>query len=309
MNVKEQYPKDFQEFLVFFKDENACWDYIIDVRWPEGYVCSNCQSTKYWLTSKHKIHCSNCEKEMSIISGTIFQETKKPLLLWFHIMWWVVAQKTGASANNLMDFMGFGSYETAWLWLHKLRRAMVRENREKLSGSVEVDETYIGGEETGTGRQGRGAEDKTLVIVATECNGKQIGSVRFKIIEDASKGNLIAFINDNIAHGSTILTDGWSGYAELSKKTEYKHEVKVIAGSGLQAHELLPHVHMVDSLVKRWINGTHQGKISPKHLEYYLDEFAFRFNRKLSTNRGKLFYRLMQQAVTTQPTTYDEIIK
>jgi len=309
MKLEEKYPKDFQEFLALFSDENACWHYLIDTRWPEGYVCSQCQSRKYWLTAKHKIHCSDCGKEFSITSGTIFQESKKPLLLWFHIMWWVVAQKTGTSAYNLKDFMGFGSYETAWVWLHKLRRAMVREGREKLSGIVEVDETYIGGEEIGTGKQGRGAEEKSLVVVATECIGKQIGRVRFKIILDASKESLLPFIEENVEYGSTVITDGWSSYTSLSQNKEYEHIKKVISGSGKQAHELLPHVHMVDSLIKRWINGTHQGKISPKHLEYYLDEFAFRFNRKLSTHRGMLFYRLMQQALTTLPMTYNDIIK
>ncbi len=309
MEPEDKYPKDFQEFLARFPDENACWHYLIDTRWPKGYICSQCHSKKYWLTAKHKIHCSDCETEFSITSGTIFQASKKSLLLWFHIMWWIVAQKTGAGAYNLKDFMGFGSYETAWLWLHKLRRAMGREGREKLTGTVEVDETYIGGEEIGTGKQGRGAGGKSLVVVATECVGKQIGRVRFKIIPDATKENLLQFIEENVEHGSTLVTDGWSGYAFLSKSKEYEHIAKVVSGSGKQAHDLLPHVHMVDSLVKRWINGTHQGKISPKHLEYYLDEFSFRFNRKLSTHRGLLFYRLMQQAVTTTPVTYMEIIK
>lgn len=224
-------------------------------------------------------------------------------------MWWVVAQKTGASAHNLKDFMGFGSYETAWLWLHKLRRAMVRASREKLSGVVEVDETYIGGEEIGTGKKGRGADEKCLVVVAAECIGKQIGRVRFKIIPDASGESLISFIKDNVEPESTVITDGWSGYASLSQNKDYKHVEKVISGSGKQAHELLPHVHMVDSLIKRWINGTHQGKISTKHLAYYLDEFAFRFNRKLSKHRGKLFFRLMQQAVSNLPSTYKDIVQ
>ena len=309
MKAEENYPKDFQEFLTQFPDEKSCWQYLIEIRWPDGYVCSHCKSTKYWLTSKHKIHCSGCEKEFSITSGTIFQESKKPLLLWFHIMWWVVAQKTGASAYNLMDFMGFGSYETAWAWLHKLRRAMIRDGREKLSGTVEVDETYIGGKEIGTGKQGRGAEEKCLVVVATECIGKKIGRVRFRIISDASKESLLPFIESNVEHNSTVITDGWSGYASLSKSKDYQHIEKSISGSGKQAHELLPQVHMVDSLVKRWINGTHQGKISHKYLEYYLDEFAFRFNRKVSTHRGKLFYRLMQQAVTTLSFTYKDIME
>ena len=303
MKTEEKYPNDFQEFLSQFPDEKSCWLYLIDIRWPEGYVCLYCQSTKYWLTSKHKIHCSQCEKEFSITSGTIFQDTKKPLLLWFHIMWWVVAQKTGVSATNMTCFMGFGSDETSWHWLHKLRRAMVRQGREKLSGVIEVDEAYIGGKEIGSGKQGRGADDKCLVVVATECIGRKIGRVRFKIISDASTENLLPFVEDNIERGSEVITDGWPAYSFLSKNKDYIHKEKVISGSGQEAHELLPHIHLVISLLKRWIKGTHQGKMSQKYLEYYLDEFAFRFNRKMSTYRGKLFFRLMQQAVTTPPIT------
>jgi transposase-like protein len=304
----EKYPKNFQEFLEEFKDEESCRKYLYDIRWPDGFHCPKCSGTKYWLTSENMIHCSQCGHQSSLTAGTIFHGTRKPLQLWFHIMWWVVAQKTGASAYNLMDFMGFGSYETAWTWLHKLRRAMVRQGREKLSGMVEVDATYIGGEEVGTGRTGRGADEKCLVVVATECIGKQIGRVRFKIIPDASAGNLLPFIEDNIEYGSIVITDGWSGYKSLQDNENYTHEVKTITGSGKEAHELLPHVHLVDSLVKRWINGTHQSKISAKHLEYYLDEFAFRFNRKMSSYRGKLFYRLIQQAVETQPQSYNTLI-
>ena len=261
------------------------------------------------MTKQRLIHCSSCGYQASITGGTIFHGTRKPLLLWFHIMWWVAAQKTGASAYNLMDFMGFGSYETAWAWLQKLRRAMVRPGRDKLTGIVEVDETYIGGMEIGKGKKGRGAVTKTLVVVATECVGKQIGRVRFKCIPDSTSDNLIGFIEDNVEPGSKIITDGWTGYKPLSKLDKYVHEVKVISGSGQMAHELLPHVHMVDSLVKRWLNGTHQGKVSPKHLPHYLDEFAFRFNRKLSTYRGKLFYRLVQQAVDTPPVPFNDLIK
>ena len=158
---------------------------------------------------------------------------------------------------------------------------MVRTSREKLTGIIEVDETFIWGKEKGEGTQSRGAETKSLVVVATECIGKQIGRVRFKIISEASPEELSLFIHETIEPESTILTDGWSGYTFLSKSKNYKHEVKTISGSGKQAHELLTHVHMVDSLVKRWINGTHQGNVSPKHLSFYLDEFAFRFNRKL----------------------------
>lgn len=309
MNENEKYPKDFQEFLAQFRNEDDCWNYIFDIRWPNGFVCPKCANSQYWLTEHKLIHCSQCGTQTSVTGGTIFHGTRKPLLLWFHIMWWVVAQKTGASASNLADFMGFGSYETAWTWLQKLRRAMVRPNRDKLTGIVEVDETYIGGKEIGNGNKGRGAETKTLVVVATECKGKQIGRVRFQCIPEATSKHLITFIKSNIEQGSTVITDGWKGYTALTESAEYTHEVKTIMGSGKEAHELLPHVHMVDSLVKRWINGTHQGKISPKHLAFYLDEFAFRFNRKMSNYRGKLFYRLIQQAVDTAPVTYNDITK
>jgi len=310
----ENYPKDFQEFLKIFKDEDACRNYLFEMRWPDGFVCPKCANrTKYWLTERNAIHCSDCGHQTSFTSGTLFQDTKKPLLLWFHIIWWVVAQKTGVSANNMKDFMGFGSYVTVWTWLHKLRRAMVRPGRDMLSGIVEVDETFIGGIEAGTGKQGRGSETKTLVVVATECIGKQIGRVRFRCIDSASADNLIPFIEDNITQGSIVITDGWASYKPLPLKKDgemggYIHEIKTITGSGKKANELLPHVHMVDSLIKRWLNGTHQGKVSPKYLPYYLDEFAFRFNRKMSTYRGKLFYRLIQQAVEIEPVLYNKII-
>ncbi|GHT78461.1 hypothetical protein FACS189464_1930 [Bacteroidia bacterium] len=186
---------------------------------------------------------------------------------------------------------------------------MVRPGRDKLSGIVEVDETFVGGMDIGTGKQGRGAETKTLVVVATECIGKQIGRVRFRCIKEATSEKLILFIQDNIAQGSTIVTDGWTGYKPLQNDENYLHDVKTISGSGKEAHELLPHVHMVDSLLKRWLNGTYQGKVSPKYLPYYLDEFAFRFNRKMSTFRGKLFYRLMQQSVEVEPIGLNDIVE
>jgi transposase-like protein/Zn ribbon nucleic-acid-binding protein len=309
----EDYPKDFQEFIDRFKTNDDCWEYLFKIRWINGYTCPKCRNAKYYLNNRKLAECKNCGHQTSVTAGTIFHGSRKSLLLWFHVMWWVAAQKTGVSASNFKDFMGFGSYETAWAWLHKLRRTMIRPGRELLSGEVEVDETFIGGKETGekedgTNKTGRGSSEKSLVVVATECHGKQIGRVRFKCIDSASGNNLVKFIEDNIEHGSTVITDGWKGYDSLANKSEYKHVRKPVSGSGQEAHELLPHVHMVDSLLKRWMNGTHQGRISQKHLGFYLDEYAFRFNRKLSTHRGKVFYRLVQQSVITGPAPLKDLM-
>jgi len=304
--MEELYPKNHPEFVKLFCNEEDCWEYLYKIRWPEGFVCPICNHGKGWRKRRNLIECSSCHHEASITSGTIFHGSRKPLLLWFNVIWQFVSQKTGASATNLKDSMGFGSYQTTWCWLHKLRRAMVRPGRDKLCGEVEVDETVIGG--VRPGKRGRGAYGKTLVVVATECLGKKCGRVRFQCIPEASELYLLPFISNFIEPGSKIITDGWLGYNGVGK-LGYEHEVRVIKGSGQQAHDLLPHVHLVDSLVKRWINGTHQGNIDPYHLPFYLDEFAFRFNRRLSSHRGKLFFRLIQQALATSPHPYKEIIK
>jgi transposase-like protein len=301
----EDYPKNFWEFVTRFQREEDCIDYIIKLRWPNGFICPVCRGSKAWKTSRNLIHCVQCGHQTSITAGTLFHNTRKPLRLWFHVMWWVMSQKTGASAKNLKDTMGFGSYETAWTWLHKLRRAMICPGREQLHKSVEVDETYIGGEEEGT--KGRKIVDKVLVAIAVEVQGRKIGRVRFRCIPNASADNLVPFVQDYVEPGSIVITDGWKGYSPLKNKG-YLHEVRKISGSGESASALLPHVHLVVSLLKRWLMGTHQGAVSPEHLPYYLDEYAFRFNRRLSTHRGKLFYRLMQQAVVMEATPLKKII-
>jgi transposase-like protein len=305
VDTEAKYPKDFQEFLEQFKSEDACRNYLFEMRWKEGFVCPKCKNdVKYWLTAKNMIHCGVCGYQASLTAGTIFHGTRKPLLLWFHIMWWVAAQKTGVSASNMMDFMGFGSYKTVWIWLQKLRRAMLRPGRDKLFGIVEVDETNIGGMDAGTGKQ----IAKTQVIIATECKGKKIGRVRFRCVKEATPDNIAPFLNENIKHGSVVITSGRDEYAFMRESPLYKHQIKNSSRGERESQELLPHVHLVDSLVKRWLQGTHQGKVSSKYLPYYLDEFAFRFNKKISTNRGWLFYMLIRQAIDIGPIGRNEII-
>jgi len=302
--MEEDFAATLPEFDKRFSTETACREYLIKLRWPQGFVCPRCQARETWLNARALLVCRKCQVQVSITAGTIFQDTRKPLMLWFRAIWWVTSQKNGASALGIQRILGFGSYETAWTWLHKLRRAMIRPDRERLAGRVEVDETFIGGLEEG--RRGRGIERKALVIIAAQEDGAAIGRIRLKRISNASRKELHDFIRDTIDPGSVVRTDGWSAYGAMKN---YQHELVVVRTHKENAITLLPRVHRVASLLKRWILGTHQGSISSAHLEYYLDEFTFRFNHRHSASRGKLFFRLMQNAVVTSPAPYNSIIK
>jgi transposase-like protein len=220
-------------------------------------------------------------------------------------MWWLTTQKNGASALGLQRVLGLKSYETAWTWLHKLRRAMVRPGRDLLTGRVEVDECYVGGLEEGL--PGRLNLKKALIVVAAQEDGPRIGRIRMRQIVDASAESLVPFVQDSVEPGSVIHTDGWLGYLPLESKG-YQHDVTFLRGKKKTPSELMPRVHRVISLLKRWLMGTHQGAVSHKHLDYYLDEFTFRFNRRRSKSRGKLFFRLAQQAVAVEPFPLDRIL-
>lgn len=304
MAVDEDYPHNLIEFEEQFSTEEACRDYLVKLRWPDGFACPRCQARPHWVSKRKLLVCSNCEYQMSVTAGTVFQDTHKPLTLWFRAMWWVTTQKNGASALGLQRELGLKTYWTAWTWLHKLRRAMVRPGRDRLSGAVEVDETYWGGEEEGV--VGRLTHEKTLIIVAAQEDGRRIGRIRMRRIPDVTRATLHGFISDVIEPGSVVRTDGYNSYEKLDG---YRHQPVSVRGSGQEAHALLPRVHRVISLLKRWLLGTHQGAIHPAHLDYYLDEFTFRFNRRRSASRGKLFYRLLQQAVQIPPAPYETLIK
>ena len=224
--------------------------------------------------------------------------------IWFKTIWWLTGQKNGASSIGLARMLEIGCYPTAWAMLHKLRRAMVTPGRNLLSGTVEVDETYIGGKKSG--KRGRGATGKALVFIGVEVNESRIGRIRLQRISDASAPSLEDAIEKNVNNGSTIQTDGWTGYINLDSHG-YKHEV--VRKDADMGDNLLPSCHRVASLLKRWLLGTHQGAVRHKYLDYYLDEFTFRFNRRTSKHRGKLFMRLLENAVKINPVTIRKIIK
>lgn len=298
----EQYPKTLLEFEKQFASEEACQEYIYQLRWPEGFKCPRCNHQKAWAMRRKNWWCSHCKFQVSITAGTIFQNSRIPLQIWFRAIWHIVSQKQGISAKGLQRVLGLNRYETTWILLHKLRKAMIRPGRDRLIGPVQVDETYIGGPRPG--KRGRGAAGKTLVFVAVEVKDKRAGRIRLHTIKDASGESLIPAIKESIQPKSEVCTDDWQGYSQLSK-SEYTH--KVIRKTADVGDNLLPLANRVIALLKRWLQGTHQGAVRPVHLDDYLDEFVFRFNRRTSGSRGLLFYRLIQQAVSISPVKGDDI--
>lgn len=293
------YPRTLAEFHKFFPNENACHRYLEQLRWPQGFVCPDCGAAgSAWKSGRGLLVCPKCKRHVSVTAGTLFEGTRKPLRQWFLAAWGVTSHKHGASALGLQRVLGLGSYTTAWAWLHKLRRAMVRSGRDRLKGEVEVDETFVGGMEKGGGRRHLG--NKALVAVAAQVDGRGIGRIRLKRILDSSAESLLPFVQSAVEPGSVVITDGWQAYDGLTG-AGYRHRVRTRGLNRERASKLLPRVHRVASLLKRWLLGTHQGAVSREHLDYYLDEFTFRFNRRTSRTRGLLFYRLLSQAVQVKP--------
>ncbi len=299
------YPRTFQEFREWFATEDACLDYLEGLRWPKGFVCPECAGRQGWRISQRRMWmCATCGRKTSVTAGTIFHRSHTPISTWFAAAWFVTSTKNGTSALALQQQLGFGSYETAWAWLHKLRRAMVRPDRDLLNGFVELDETFVGG--VSVGKPGA-STDKVAVQVAVERVGPtKLGRVRFAIASRPGSAELVDFACAVIEPGSRIRTDGLRTLRQLGT-LGYTHEYTTMYNSPDKSKEL-PGVHMVASLLKRWLIGTLHYRASDKHLEYYLDEYAFRFNRRNSTARGMLFYRLLQQAVATDPHPLTELL-
>ena len=306
LQAGRDYPPSYAELRGWFPDDDACLDYLEWLRWPEGFVCPRCATARSWRMGDGRFWCERCRRRVSVTAGTIFHRTRTPLTVWFAAAWYMTSAKNGVSAKTLHRLLGFGSYQTAWTMLHRFRKAMVRPGRDRLAGDVEVDETLVGG--TKAGKRGRGAAGKVLVAVAVELlSPKGFGRCRLRVISDAEAPALRSFLLDYVEPGSVVVTDGWVSYPS-AVGNDYVHKPLPIAGSGVKAHVPLPGTHRVASLVKRWLLGTHQGAVEPDHLQGYLDEFAFRFNRRRSEFRGLLFRRLLEQAVVVRPITYRSLV-
>ena len=309
----KDYPSTWNDFLDWFGTEEACQAYLEALRWPLGFVCPRCASAgPAYRASRGRLMCRECRHQTSVGAGTIFDKTRTPLRVWFAAAWYLTNQKQGVSALGLQRVLGLSSYETAWAMLHRFRRAMVRPDRERLKGTVEVDESYlaIGDKEASkTVSRRKSRTSKTLIAVAVErLTPKGFGRIRLRRIAEGSEMHLLPFVRDAVEPGARVHTDGSAAYRGIAA-LGYEHNRTVMLGSTVPAHESMPGVHRVASLVQRWILGTHHGAIQPAQLDYYLDEFVFRFNRRTSRSRGLLFYRLLEQAVVTNPVTYDAVVQ
>src|SRR4051794_3847712 len=304
-------PEDMPSFLARFGTDQQCREYLFKARWPEGFRCAACgHDDAYTLKTKIVYECVACRKQHSLLAGTIFEQTETGLGRWFLAIYLVTSSKGGLAATELRRQLGFGSYGTAWAWLHKIRKAMVRPDRQPLAGRVEADESYVGAPRPAKG--GGGAAGKTLVGGAVEAGrgearGRRLGRLRLAVLPDASAASLEGFLAANVAKPATVATDGWRGYLGLPAGG-YDHEPVSSSASRGDAALRLPGIHLVFGLAKRWLLGTHHGAVGEKHLPAYLDEYVFRFNRRTAKRVSHGFARLIEHAVRIKPSTYRAIV-
>ena len=293
------YPRSYREFAQWFPTDAACATFLEALRWPNGFICPACGvAGEPWRETRGRLVCRSCRHQTSVTAGTILQKTRTALVIWFEAAWHVTTTKNGFSAKSLERTLDI-RYRVAWTMLQRFRVAMVRSERQPLSGIVEVDEALVGGVKH-HGKRGRGAK-KFIVVIGLEIKQPRgYGRVRMRLLPDASGDSLRAFVCETVAPGSIVHTDGWSSYNGLSA-LGYTHQRTIMSSSSDPAHVTMPGVHRIASLLKRWILGTHQGSVSADHLQAYLEEFTFRFNRRTSRYRGLVFRRLLEQSVLTDP--------
>ena len=310
------YPRTWDQFLDWFPDDESCRRYLEGIRWKEGFVCPGCgEAGVAFQGSRGRWICRHCRRQSTVTAGTIFDKTRTPLRNWLAAVWYLVNQKQGVNALGLQRVLGLGSYQTAWAMLHRLRRAMIRPGRERLRGLVEVDECFIGRSPPNSTRDTKKKQkvtekrkaQRSIVMIAVEIKEPQgFGRIRLQRVTNKSEKAVLPFVFDAIEPGSVVRTDGSEAYRRMNRRG-YRRERTVMLGADDPAHVTMPGVHRVASLLKRWLLGTHQGAVQPTQLDFYLDEFTFRFNRRSSRSRGLLFYRVLEQALVTNPVTYAQI--
>ena len=288
------------DFLNRFPSENDCFQYLIEKRWPDGFRCPKCDNHKAYFIEKQRLfQCTVCRHQTSVTAGTVFHRLRHPLLTLFWAVYLIATSKKGISAMELKRKLDIRSYQTAWLLLHKIRSAMASSQMFPLTNDVEVDETFVGG--CRPGKRGRGATGKTIVAAAVETNGKTMGRAYLETIDSATTDNLTSFISRNITPGVRITSDGFKSYGFLA---EYFHHVQVKKSMNSSDDEALPKIHIVIANLKMWLRGTYNC-LPSKHLQNYLDEFIFRFNRRW--NLDSIFNKLITRCLTTPSFTYADL--
>lgn len=302
--MAKKFPETLLEFEHWFRTEEACRLYLANLRWPEGFRCPRCEHDRAWITCRGLYHCARCKADISVTAGTVFERSRMPMRLWFRAAWWITNQKNGVTALGLQRLLGLGSYKTAWLCMHKLRRAMIRPGRERLTGAVEVDETLLGGAR----KKPASRYQKAVIGIAAEIRGEGIGRIRLKVLPNGLENSIVTFVRHAVEPGARLFTDGAHAYKALLPHG-YSHRRTVMQNlPGEKQSAALPRVHRVAALLKRWMLGIYQGRVSRHQLDHYLDEFTFRFNRRTSEHRGMLFYRLLQQCVLLPPSSYRKVV-
>jgi hypothetical protein len=299
--ARPDWPATIMDFQERFASEAGCLDYLAASRWPDGFVCPACGGRRAWvLERRHLWECGDCGQQTSVTAGTVMHGTRTPLRVWFWAAYLVATHHPGISAKQLQRQLGLSRYETAWLILQKLRRAMVAPEREPLEREVEIDEFFLGGLEEGQ-RGGRQRGKKALCGIAIEVRGQGSGRLRLAVLPDASGRSLGAFAKSTTARGAIVHTDGWTGYLGLSKLGYDHRRRSQLAEPGEQ---LLPRAHRAVSNLKAWLHGTHRGVGNP-HLQVYLDEFVFRHNRRRTPMAA--FQTLLGLGALHPPTTYAQM--
>ncbi len=288
------FPKTAPEFEARFATEDDCIAYWIKARWGGTPACARCQGTRLWVERDGSLfECADCGHQTSLTSGTMLEKTRKPFKTWFRAVFEVSSRRNGVSAMDLQRILGFGSYKTAWSWLQKIRAALVRPDRERLSEAVEIDEAFVGGKRRG----------KSMVLVATETDGRL--RLAHALTNDAE--TLKTFADASIAADAAVTSDGHAGYNETALG-ERNHTMIVQTPAERRVKDSLQTVHWTVSLLKRWLLGTHGGAVTPRHLQAYLDEFAFRWNRRKTNGVGRISARTIEGLVSHAPLTMRTII-
>lgn len=301
------FPESILEFQERFATDEACWQYLFDSRWPEGFGCPRCSGRKCWyLRSRGLVECAACKRQVSVTAGTVLHRTRTSLRQWFWAAYLMTTTHTGISAVSLQRQLGLSRYETAWLMLHKFRKAMVNAERTQLSGEVEVDEFELGGVEPGR-RGGRQRSSKAVsVIIAVEVRGAGSGRIRMQTINDATAATLGQFVHDNVEPGAIVHTDGWPSYKPLAAAGyDHRPRSQLKAKRDGDTEPVMPRAHRAISNLKAWQHGTHRW-VSPEHTPAYLDEYAFRYNRR--ANPLAAFQTLLGLGTAHQPVPRKEII-